>query len=400
MAEISPPKYVKAVLRTLNAHEYPACIVGGCVRDAILGVEPQDWDVATGALPAQVMELFPDCIPTGVSHGTVTVRSGNQFVEVTTFRTDGEYADHRHPDAVSFVGDLATDLGRRDFTINAIAVTSDGTVVDPYHGIDDIFAGIVRCVGSPSKRFEEDALRMLRAFRFSSRLNFTIEEATYSAIKENAYLAASLSAERVRDEIEKILMTSAPEILYTVIDCGLIDGYLKKHLSRDDGLIRIAVMNRKPLLRWALFCTVLLADECIDDVRDFLTRLHLDGRTVRCCSDCCKILKGTPPDSSSGWKQLLRTYGVDTVECAACCWEAIYERKFTDWLKRILKSGECFSLRYLNLNGNDLMKEGFDGKKIGETLNRLLDAVIEKPELNCREELLALALSEKHKKLL
>ncbi|MDO5445730.1 MAG: CCA tRNA nucleotidyltransferase [Eubacteriales bacterium] len=391
MSEISPPKYVKAVLKTLNAHEYPACIVGGCVRDAILGVEPQDWDVATGALPAQVMELFPDCIPTGVKHGTVTVRSFGQFVEVTTFRSDGEYADHRHPDKVSFVGDLTADLSRRDFTINAIAVTSEGTVVDPYHGIDDIFSGMIKCVGDPGKRFEEDALRMLRAFRFSSRFGFPIEEKTFCAIREKAPLVFSLSAERIRDELEKILLTSNPEILYTVIDCGLLDGYIDKHLSRDDGLIRIAVLNKKPLVRWALFCMVLLADECIADVRDFLTSLRLDGRTVRCCSDCCDILKVNPPENNVEWKQLLRKYGVDTVECAASCWGAIYEQNFQEILKRIMKSGECFSLHRLAINGNDLISSGFDGKEIGEMLNRLLDIVIEAPEKNTREILLKLA---------
>ena len=394
MAEISPPKYVKAVLKTLNAHEYPACIVGGCVRDAILGVEPQDWDVATGALPSQVMELFPDCIPTGIRHGTVTVRSFGQFVEVTTFRADGEYADHRHPDKVSFVGDLSADLSRRDFTINAIAVTSEGTVVDPYHGIEDIFSGTVKCVGEPGKRFEEDALRMLRAFRFSSRFGFEIEERTFLAIKENAPLAASLSAERVRDELEKILLTSNPEILYTLIDCGLMDGYIDKHLSRDDGLIRIAVLNKKPLVRWALFCTVLLADECIRDVRAFLTALRLDGRTVRCCSDCCEILKSAPPETNVEWKQLLRKYGVDTVECAASCWSAVYEQNFQEILKRILKSGECFSLHHLAINGNDLLSAGYDGKRIGEMLNSLLDAVISSPEKNSRDTLLRMASSE------
>ena len=219
------------------------------MRDMFLRVPPNDWDVATAATPEEVISLFPDSIPTGIRHGTVTVRSGSQFVEVTTFRNDGEYLDHRHPNQVSFVGDLHTDLGRRDFTINAIAVTAEGVLVDPYHGIDDIRAGIIRAVGDPKQRFEEDALRMLRAFRFSSRLGFEIEENTFYAILANAGLASTLSAERVRDEIEKILLTSSPEALYTVIETGLIDRYLTKHLSRDDGLMRMASMREKTLPR-------------------------------------------------------------------------------------------------------------------------------------------------------
>lgn len=391
MAEISPPKYVKSVLKVLNSHEFPACIVGGCVRDAILGVEPQDWDVATGALPEQVVSLFPDSLPTGIKHGTVTVRSGNHFVEVTTFRTDGDYVDHRHPDNVSFVGDIHTDLSRRDFTINAIAVTSEGKVIDPFHGIDDIFSGIIRCVGLPQKRFEEDALRMLRAFRFSSRFGFMIEAKTLEAIKENAHLASSLSAERVRDEVEKILMTPNPEMLYTVVECGLLDTYVQKHLSRNDGLLRISALNRKPVLRWALFSVVLLADECISDVRNFLGTLRLDGRTIRCCSDSCEIMKNSPPKDSMEWKFLLKQYGADTVECAASCWSVIFESDYLDTFKKILKSGECFSLNHLSVNGNDLINMGYDGKKIGEELNLLLDSVIVSPKKNNRADLLAQA---------
>lgn len=393
MPEITPPKYVKAVLKTLNSHEYPACIVGGCVRDAILSLDPQDWDVATGALPEQVIELFPDAIPTGIKHGTVTVRSLGQFVEVTTFRADGDYADHRHPDKVSFVGDIASDLSRRDFTINAIAVTSEGNIVDPFRGINDIFSKVIRCVGDPQKRFEEDALRMFRAFRFSSRLGFSIEQNTMDAIVSNVRLADSLSAERVRDEIEKILLTGAPETLFTVIELGLLDRYLKKHLSRNDALLRLSSLKAKPLPRWALFSMILLADDCIDSVRAFLTSLRLDGRTVRCCEDCCEMLINPPPKNRIEWKRLLHRYGVDSAECAAMCCDALYGAGYADELKRILKSGECFSLRHLAVNGNDLMTLGISGHAMGEMLEFLLEYVIEFPDNNKRELLLALAAS-------
>ena len=393
MVDITPPKYVRNVLKNLSSHGYPCCIVGGCVRDMFLRVPPNDWDIATAATPEEVIALFPDSIPTGIQHGTVTVRSGGQFVEVTTFRDDGDYQDHRHPDHVRFVGDLNTDLGRRDFTINAIAVTSDGMLVDPWHGIEDIRSGIIRAVGDPKLRFEEDALRMLRAFRFSSRLGFEIEENTFFAILANARLAAGLSAERVRDEMEKILLTQNPETLYTVIEAGLLDSYLLKHLSRDDGLIRISSVRKKALPRWALFCAILLSDDCIRDVTDFLRSLRLDNRTVRCCSDSCSLLVKSPPETGTDWKRLLRKKGVDSVECAALCWDALYGGGFEEQLKKVLKSGECFSLKYLAVNGNDLAALGLKGRDLGRMLDFLLDYVIEYPENNRRELLLALASS-------
>ena len=391
MQEVTPPKYVRNVLLSLSAHGFPSCIVGGCVRDMILGVQPNDWDVATSALPQQVIEIFPDSIPTGIKHGTVTVRSDGRFVEVTTFRTDGDYKDHRHPDNVSFVGDLNTDLSRRDFTINAMAITTDGILIDPFGGAADLRKKIIRCVGTPGKRFEEDALRMLRAFRFSSRLGFEIEDNTYQAILSNAPLAAGLSAERVRDEVEKILLTSCPEELFRVISCGLLDSYLQKHLSREDALILISAVADKALPRWAMLCHVLLADDCISDVLAFLTSLRLDGHTIRCCAEACAILKNPPPDGKTAWKKLLRRCGVDAAECAAACWDAIYQRSVADELKKVVNSGECFSLRRLAVNGNDIASLGLRGRELGEMLEFLLDYVIEYPDNNRRELLMTLA---------
>ena len=391
MVDFTPPKYVIKVIRTLKTHGYPSCIVGGCVRDLLLGLTPHDWDVATAAKPEEVISLFPDAIPTGIKHGTVTVKVSSHLVEVTTFRAESAYTDHRHPDAVSFVGDLNTDLSRRDFTINAIAVTAEGTLIDPYRGVEDLRAKLIRCVGEPDKRFEEDALRMLRAFRFSSRLGFEIEDNTFQAIINNASLVFSLSAERVRDEIEKILLTNSPEMLFTAIQCGLLDAFLVKHPSRNDGLLRIAILPQKPLPRWALFCMILIADDCIPSVSEFLTSLRLDGRTIRCCTDACVILSKNPPSDPAGWKRLLKHYGVDSVECASLCWDAIYEADFESILKGVLKSGECFSLRNLSVNGDDLSQLGYKGKKLGEMLNFLLDYVIDYPENNQRELLLTLA---------
>lgn len=392
MANITPPKYVKQVLVTLQARGYLAYLVGGCVRDMILGVHPQDWDICTSALPEQVQELFERTLTVGIRHGTVTVLIHSHAVEVTTFRTEGSYADHRHPEAVRFVGDLTSDLARRDFTMNAIALPPDGLIVDPFGGVEDIRRGLVRCVGEPERRFEEDALRMFRALRFSARLGFAVEERTRAAIDEKAALAAALSPERVRDEIEKMLLTNRPQILLTVIEAGLIDRYL---LPRGDEpaseLIRLTALPKKALPRWAALCAVLERHGLIASPQEFLGALRLDGRTQRCCADSCALLKTRPPQASKEWKKLLNRYGVDTVTCAAQVSDALYTRHCKEQLRAVLKSGECFSVRHLAVTGDDLVELGLRGKELGEMLSFLLDYVMDYPENNRRELLLQLA---------
>ena len=391
MSNVTPPKYVKQVLVKLQSHGYLAYLVGGCVRDMILGVHPQDWDICTSALPAQVRELFPRTLTVGIRHGTVTVLINSHAVEVTTFRSDGSYADHRHPEAVSFVGDLTSDLARRDFTMNAIALPPDGLVADPFGGVEDIRNCLIRCVGEPERRFEEDALRMFRALRFSARLGFTVEEKTLAAIYEKAPLAAALSPERVRDEVEKMLLTNRPQILLTVISAGLLDRYL---LSRGDEpvseLIRLTALPKKALPRWAAFCAVLERHGLIASAQDFLGALRLDGRTQRCCSDCCELLHTAPPRTPKEWKKILNRYGVDTTSCAAQCSDALQTRHCRDALRAVLKSGECFSVKHLAVSGDDLVEMGLRGKELGEMLNFLLEYVMDYPDNNRRELLLQL----------
>ena len=264
MANVTPPKYVRQILFSLQSRGFAAYLVGGCVRDILLGVSPQDWDICTEALPEQVLDVFPGSRPTGIKHGTVTVVIGSRSAEVTTFRSEGDYTDHRHPSSVAFVGDLTTDLMRRDFTMNAMAVSADGLIIDPYGGAEDIRRGCIRCVGAPEKRFDEDALRMLRAFRFSSRLGFEIEPATLAAIGKKAPLAAGLAAERVSAEVEKILLTARPETLNTVISLGLIDKYLDRRAApEEEQLHRIAALPKKALERWAALCRLLTVSGAI-----------------------------------------------------------------------------------------------------------------------------------------
>lgn len=391
MNNITPPKYVRQVLVKLQSRGHLAYLVGGCVRDIILGVHPQDWDVCTSALPEQVVELFPKCITTGMQHGTVTVCINSRQVEVTTFRADGSYADHRHPDAVSFVGDLNADLSRRDLTMNAIALPPDGLIADPFGGVEDIEHHLIRCVGSPELRFEEDALRMFRALRFSARLGFDIEEQTMAAIAAKAPLAASLAAERVRDELEKILLTHSPERVHQVIALGLLDSYLLRRPADDALFMRLEKLPRKALVRCCALCAILVRYDCISSSADFLTRLRLDGRTIRCCTHAEIMLQGDKPTTKSAWKRLLNKYGVDSVTCAAHCYDMLHGGKSYAELKNVLKSGECFSMKHLAVTGDDLLDIGLQGKELGEMLRFLLDYVIDYPENNRRELLLSLA---------
>lgn len=392
MAKITPPKYVKQVLLGLQAREYRAYLVGGCVRDMILGYSPNDWDICTSALPEEVMEVFPASRPTGLKHGTVTVVIGSHSVEVTTFRSDGEYSDHRRPDSISFVTDLTADLSRRDFTMNAVALSPDGLTVDPFGGLEDIRAGIVRCVGEPEQRFGEDALRMFRALRFAARLGFTIDIDTYSAIQAKSGLAAALAAERVRDELEKTLMTNHTERIGEMINLGLLDRYVHRGEGETPSFSALSQLQKKALPRWAVFAIMLEVNGYIGSVRDFLAGLRLDGHTIRCCADASAIAAAPPPQDKLGWKKLLNRYGVDAAACAAAAYGALsgsdeFEKQFVS----VLKSGECFSMRRLAVTGDDLLELGLRGPQLGEMMRFLLDYVMEHPEFNRRELLLTLA---------
>ncbi len=391
MDRIVPPKYVLRVLFTLQSRGYPAYLVGGCVRDMLLGVRPHDWDVCTGARPEEVMAVFPKTRPTGLQHGTVTVIDGSHALEVTTFRAEGEYSDHRHPDAVRFVTDLTADLSRRDFTINAMALSAEGVLTDPFGGRADLQKGVVRCVGDPEQRFEEDALRMFRALRFSARLGFRIDPATREAIRRKAPLAAALACERVREELEKLLLTRSPETLGELVELGLLDPWLYHRPSPGLEYLRLSALPRVALDRWCGLCWLLERDGAIASAESFLDSLRLDSRSKSCCAGAIEILSSPMPASAAEWKRCLRRHGTEAALCAARCADAFEHRGHTRALKEVLKSGECFSLRHLAVGGEDLLALGLRGKALGEMLDFLLDYVIEYPENNRRELLLNIA---------
>ena len=221
MIQIQIPEKVNKIIRTLAAAGQEAYAVGGCVRDAVLGREPADWDITTSASPKEVKALFPKTIDTGIQHGTVTVMLGREGFEVTTYRVDGVYEDCRHPKDVQFTKSLLEDLKRRDFTINAMAYNETEGLVDAFGGTEDLKQGIIRCVGDAKERFTEDALRMMRAVRFSAQLGFFLEEQTRSAIRELCGNLRKVSAERVQAELVKLLLSPHPEMLKTAWETGI-----------------------------------------------------------------------------------------------------------------------------------------------------------------------------------
>ncbi|MBQ4427305.1 MAG: hypothetical protein II881_06090 [Oscillospiraceae bacterium] len=263
-----PPEYALNILRRLENAGFGAYLVGGGVRDMLLGRRPKDWDVTTSALPEETAKVFRSHKLTGAEFGTVTVKSGRRWCEVTTHRVDGEYLDSRKPSRVTFVKNVETDLARRDFTVNAIAYGLDGALVDPYGGREDIEKRILRAVRDPDLRFREDALRMLRALRFSAELGFEIEENTLAAIERNARLVENISNERVAVELGKILMSDRTEIISLLIDLGVLSRY-----EIHNGNFRsIKRLPKDESARWAAFA------EVSGGGREVLKALHLPKR--------------------------------------------------------------------------------------------------------------------------
>lgn len=220
------PIQVRNIIETLENAGFEAFIVGGCVRDYLLGKTPKDWDITTSALPNETKSLFPHTYDTGIQHGTITIVIDKNNYEVTTYRIDGSYSDFRHPTEVIFTKKIDEDLSRRDFTMNAIAYNEKAGFCDPFCGREDISRKLIKGVGDPDKRFNEDALRMLRGVRFSAQLNFKIEEETFKSIKKNSALIKNISVERIREEFTKLLMSLNPEKIIELKETGLLEGFL------------------------------------------------------------------------------------------------------------------------------------------------------------------------------
>ena len=362
----APPKYVLNILCALDSAGHRAVLAGGCVRDSLLGRRPSDWDIASSASPEEVLALFPRCVPTGIKHGTVTVLSGGGSVEVTAFRAEGGYSDHRRPDSVSFGCPLEADLARRDLTVNAMAMDAAGEITDPFGGRDDLRRRLLRCVGEPKRRFDEDALRMLRTVRFSAQLGFEIEPRTLEAIRALAHLASGLSAERVRDELLKTLRSPAPGLVWQLVDLGLLDACLA---PGDASAPREALDVLPIYARLAHFCRGLELGGYIMSTDRFLAALRFDGETLRRTASAVEVLKS----GSRDWKRLLRGHGEAAVLAAHPKNRA---------LRAVLRSGECWELSSLAIGGRELAALGYSGPELGRELRRLLDHVIDCPADN------------------
>lgn len=394
MNTVSLPQYVNSILSRLESAGFSAYAVGGCVRDKLIGRRVNDYDVCTSARPQQVQSLFSHCIPTGIKHGTVSVLSGKHTVEVTTFRTEGSYSDSRHPDSIEFLTNIEDDLARRDFTINAMALDIRGNMIDPFNGKADLAKKVIRCVGKPEQRFSEDALRMLRAVRFSAQLDFEIDDNTLAAIIAQAENAALLSAERVRDELSKLLSSKKPVQLSRMTVLGLLDSFIEQRAPFDAS--GICQVKNVPLLRWAAAGALLLESGCIASVQEFLKKLRLDGKTVSFASFGARFAVENRELSAVDWKLLAARYGQDMARCAAAAMDALYSTGQSRALNRILSTGECMSLSELAVNGSDLCALGLKGRSVGQVLNELLMHVIVHPEDNSRARLLAIAAQSAH----
>ena len=415
------PPFIISILRRLIDNGCSAYLVGGCVRDIYLNRTPHDWDIATSASTSIVEAFFEKTYMTGERFGTVTVALGDGRAEVTTFRTDGVYRDGRHPETVEYTADIVSDLSRRDFTCNAMALSMTGELIDPFNGLNDINNCIIRCVGNPETRFSEDALRMLRAFRFSAQLSFEIESSTKAAVLKLAEKIKKISAERIRDELEKTLMSPHPEVTDSMIGAGLLETFIPR--THRISLNYAASLTVDAVTRWSAFCVSLLKAGSVGSMSVLLRKLRLDKTTVNICSAAVEILYNGFPMDRIAIKLLLAKNGKSVVRCAAVVYSAMEdthsltdkaadntasvtsaasgaEKKVADFcasaasiVEEIISGGDCFSLDTLAINGRDLLALGHKpGRAVGKTLNCLLEHVIKNPDDNSRTTLLALAL--------
>ena len=399
-----------ALLDALHAAGYAAYAVGGCVRDSLLGRTAHDWDLCTSALPQQVMELFgaEQCIPTGLQHGTVTIKYGGQLYETTTFRTEGSYTDGRHPDAVQFVPDVREDLARRDFTINAMAYNEAEGLVDPFGGQKDLQNGLLRAVGEPQQRFTEDALRILRLYRFAARFGFALDAATARAARQLAPHLDCISAERIQEELAKLLAAPQPGVyLEPAVLAVVLPELTPEALTAAKPVLDACPAGEENLpVRWA----ALLGALGETDTRRVLKRLRCSNTCIEetavlvretAGQGVCRSFSEEKASAHPGdihIRQLLGRYGLRTVErlcalCAALRPQAASECALAVQRARQLEAdGVCCRVSQLAVNGRDLMAAGIPaGPALRRVLEALLDGVIRAEYPNEKPALLAAA---------
>lgn len=438
--EIHIPTGARKIIARLEQHGYEAYIVGGCVRDSLMGKRPSDWDICTSARAEEMMALFEDkrVIPTGIQHGTLTILAEDGAYEVTTFRIDGEYLDHRHPKSVAFTRELAEDLSRRDFTINAMAWHPERGLIDLFGGVEDLRDRLVRAVGDPVQRFNEDGLRMLRMVRFATVLDFDYDPATYDAVRKQGHLLQYISKERIQVELNKILLAAHParglEDLYTLgmypyiipMMCHTV-GFAQRggyHFLDvfEHSLLAVGVIAPELVLR----LTMLLHDigkPFVWDSSESLSYDRFDDHAAVSAKLAGKILRDLKYDNATrkdvveliahhndillpdpvnvrralarlGEVQTRRLVQVKVADLIAHDLAGEREKilalfaEISDVIDEVVARGDCTSVKALAIGGQDMMALGLSGRAIGQMLNAALELVLEKPKMNTRETLL------------
>ena len=434
--QIQIPEQVNYILSRLNEAGYEAFVVGGCVRDALLDREPHDWDITTSALPSQVKEIFGRTIDTGLKHGTVTVMKGGEGYEVTTYRVDGVYEDGRHPKEVTFTPNLREDLQRRDFTINAMAYGVKEGLVDLFGGRQDLENGVIRAVGDPMQRFSEDALRIMRAVRFSAQLGYEIEKETLSAASVLAPNLRKISSERIREELEKTLMSDRPDLLTIAWKAGITKEFLPEfdlcmetpqnnphhcYTVGEHTLKGVSLIRKDKVLR----LTMLLHDAGKPACRTtdekgidhfyghqaksremanvILRRLKYDNDTIRKVTVLVGYHDLAVRLTEPAVRKAVVKVGEDLfplfleVKQADLLAQSTYQRqekqenldKLGELYAGIIERGDCLNLKNLAVKGSDILACGVQpGRQVGEILSRMLDEVLDVPAHNDREYLL------------
>ncbi len=444
------PQKVNTIIEELMQHGYEAYVVGGCVRDMVLGRNPEDWDITTSATPLEVKRIFRRTVDTGILHGTVTVLMDRDHYEVTTYRLDGEYEDNRHPKEVSFTSSLTEDLKRRDFTINAMAYNEREGFIDLFGGMEDIQKKLIRCVGSAEERFSEDALRILRAVRFSAQLGFSIEEETLAAVRTKAVNLNSISAERIRVELTKLLLSNHPDRLLDLYETGItrvvlpefdqmmitehnnthhiysVGEHTLRTVEEVAGLQESSVFDyrERTILRWTMLLHDIEKPSCItigndgqhhflghqekgaNTAKRILRRLKFDNDTIDCVVHLIRWHDYRFELTPEGMRRTMNKVGKEYMPLLFEVYRAdtsaknpIYAKKKQKQLEEarilyqsVLDRGECVNLKEMNINGNDLIALGLKpGRQIGEVLAYLLDQVLINPELNHKDLLLNMA---------
>ena len=380
------PKEVKFIIDELMSHGYEAYIVGGCVRDRIMDIDPHDYDITTSALPCEIKSIFKNTADTGIKHGTVTVIIENKPFEVTTFRSEFGYSDSRHPDKVEFISNIEEDLKRRDFTMNAIAFNPEKGFCDPFNGTKDIKNKIIRAVGDPTKRFKEDALRILRLFRFKSVLNFSIDKSTQNAALSLCGEISEISEERISAELIKTLLGQTPEALEPLIKNG---GFKFLDITHCEKPERINYLTLNSEIRLYSFLKI-----CNADVFKTCKALKLSNKFFSDFNDFEILNAELKSDDIK--RNLRKLKNKNNFILYLDYKKHILNEDISSYIlkyNKIIENREPYEIKDLQINGDDLKNIGIKGKEIGKALNFLLESITDDPKLNNKDKLLEIIKS-------